>query len=126
MDATRDSQTKWSKLEGERHIPYGITFIWNLKHDTNEPIYKTETDHGHGEQTYGFQWWGRRGVDGEFGAGRCKLLHFEWISNEVLLYSTGNYIQFSETDHDGKEYRKECTYMYNWVICCTGEIGTML
>ena len=24
---------------------------------------------------------------------RCKLLCFEWISNEVLLYSTGNYIQ---------------------------------
>ena len=29
-------------------------------------------------------------MDGEFGVGRCKLL--EWISNEVLLYSTGNYI----------------------------------
>ena len=22
----------------------------------------------------------------------AKLLHFEWISNEILLYSTGNYI----------------------------------
>ena len=28
----------------------------------------------------------------EFGVGRGKRLHFEWISNEVLLYSTGNYI----------------------------------
>ena len=29
------------------------------------------------------------GVDWEFGVGRCKLLHLEWISNELLLYSTG-------------------------------------
>ena len=32
------------------------------------------------------------GMDWEFGVNRCKLLHLEWISNEVLLYSTGNYI----------------------------------
>ena len=27
----------------------------------------------------------RSGMDGEFGVGRCKLLHLEWISNGVLL-----------------------------------------
>ena len=36
----------------------------------------------------------------EFGFSRCKLLHLEWISNEVLLYSTGNYIQSLGIDHD--------------------------
>ena len=35
---------------------------------------------------------GESGMNGEFGVGRCKLLHLEWISNEALLYSTGNYI----------------------------------
>ena len=25
-------------------IPYDITYIWNKKYGTNEPIYKTETD----------------------------------------------------------------------------------
>ena len=30
------------------------------------------------------------GMDREFGVGRCKLLHLEWISNEVLLYNIGN------------------------------------
>ena len=30
--------------ERERQIPYDITYMWNLKYDTNEPIYKTETD----------------------------------------------------------------------------------
>ena len=32
-------------------------------------------------------------MDGEFGVSRCKLLHLEQISDGVLLYSTGNYIQ---------------------------------
>ena len=36
MDGTRD--TKWSKSERERQIPYDITYMWNLKHDTNEPM----------------------------------------------------------------------------------------
>ena len=36
---------------------------------------------------------GRSGMDGEFGIRRHKLLHLEWISNEVLPYSTGNHIQ---------------------------------
>ena len=30
-------------------------------------------------------------MDWELRVSRCKLLHLEWISNEVLLYSTGNY-----------------------------------
>ena len=30
------------KLERERQIPYDITYMWNLKYGTNEPIYKTE------------------------------------------------------------------------------------
>ena len=32
-------------------------------------------------------------MDGEFGVSRDTLLHLEWISNEVLPYSIGNYIQ---------------------------------
>ena len=32
------------KSERERQIPYDITHMWNLKFDTNEHIYKTETD----------------------------------------------------------------------------------
>ena len=43
MDGHRDYHTKWSKLERERQIPY-ITYVWNLKYDTNEHIYETETD----------------------------------------------------------------------------------
>ena len=30
--------------ERERQIPYEITYMWNLKYDANEPIYKRETE----------------------------------------------------------------------------------
>ena len=44
MDGPRDYQTKQSKLERERQIPYDITYMWNLKFNINQHIYKTETD----------------------------------------------------------------------------------
>ena len=62
------------------------------------------------EQTCGCQ--GGR-MDWEFGVSRCKLLDIEWINNKVLLYSTGNYIQYPLIKHNGKEYEKEYTYRYN-------------
>ena len=74
-----------------------------LKHGTNYSIYKKKqiTDmesrlavaKGEG---------GGNGIYREFGVGRYKLLHLEWISNGVLLYSTGNYIQSLGVEHDGR------------------------
>ena len=58
--------------------------------------------HRHGEQTCGCQGGeGASGMDWEFGVIRGKLLHFEWMSNEVLLYSIENCVQSLEIDHDG-------------------------
>ena len=44
MDGPRDYHTQQSKSERERQIPHDITYVWNLKYDTNEIIYETETD----------------------------------------------------------------------------------
>ena len=44
MDGPGDYHTKRIKSERERQILYNITYMWNLKSDPNEPIYKTETD----------------------------------------------------------------------------------
>ena len=44
---------------------------------------------------------GGSGLDWEFGVSRFKLLHLAWISNEILLYGTVNYIQSLVTEHDG-------------------------
>ena len=84
-------------------------YVESKKNGTDEPIYKAETD----SLTCGCQGGGRRsGMDWEFGVSRCKLLHLEWISKEVLLYSTGNSIQSPGIDHDGKEYKKNNVYIY--------------
>ena len=48
--------------------------------------------HRRREQTCGCQGGGRVGRAG-LGVCRFELWHLEWMSNEVLLYSTGNYIQ---------------------------------
>ena len=45
MNGPRDNQTKWSKSERERQIPYDITYMWNLKYDTNESIYEQKQIH---------------------------------------------------------------------------------
>ena len=57
----------------------------------------------HREQTCGCQ---GGGMDLKFGISRCKLLYVGWINNKVLLYSTGNYIQYPVINHNGKEYKK--------------------
>ena len=55
---------------------------------------------------------GRGGKHWEFGISRGKLLYIGWINNKVLLYSTGNYIQYPVINYNGKEYEKECIYVY--------------
>ena len=75
---------------------------------------KQKQTHRHREQTCGCQvGWGGGGMDWELGISRCKLLYIGWINNKVLLYSTGNYIQYPVISHHGKECQKLYTYMYN-------------
>ena len=48
-------------------------------------------------------------MDVVLGVSRCKLLPLEWISNEILLYSTGNYVWSLTMEHDN--VRKKNVYM---------------
>ena len=66
-------------------------------------------NYGHSEQTCGCRG-GGSGMNWEFGVNRCKLLTVEWTSNEILLYSTGNYIYLLRMEHDN--VRKRNIYMY--------------
>ena len=55
-------------------------------------------------------------MDWELGINRRKLLHIEWIDNRVLLYGTGNYIQYPEINHHGKKYKgRMCLYIYIYI-----------
>ena len=68
---------------------------------------KQKQTHSHREQTCCQSGGAGRGrMVWEFGISRCKLLYIEWINSKVLLYSTGNYIQYSVRNHNGKEYEK--------------------
>ena len=83
-----------------------ITYMWNLKYNTDEPVCETEAD----SQTYRKDWWLPRGrarggrIDWGLGVGRCKLLYIRWVNSKVLLYSMGNFIQSPGINHNGKEY----------------------
>ena len=48
-----------------------------------------------------------------FGVSGNELVYIEWISNKVLLHSTGSYIQYPVINHNGKEHEKRmCMYIY--------------
>ena len=66
------------------------------------------------------------GVEWEFGVSRCKLIHREQINNKVLLYSTGNYIQYPVINHNGKEFKKNVYICITESLCCTEKINTTL
>ena len=58
--------------------------MWNLKSDTNEFIYETETDVENRVVVVG----AGGGINS-----RYTLLYVKQINSKVLLYSTENYIQ---------------------------------
>ena len=79
------------KEKDKYHI---ISLILESNICTNEAFYRKETN----LWTWRTDLWlprgrGGSGMDWVLEVSRCKLLHLEWISNEILLYSTGNYIQ---------------------------------
>ena len=76
----------------------------NIQHKGTFP---QKENHEHGEQACGFPEGGRERV-WEFGGKRCKVLPLEWISNEIWLYSTGNYTQSLTMKHDN--VRKKNVY----------------
>ena len=80
-----------SKSERERLIPYDITYMQKLKCGKNNPTTKPGGGGG----------WS--GMDGELGVGRCTLLQLEQITDGVLMYSTGNYVQPLGLEHDRKK-----------------------
>ena len=97
----------------EKDIYYMISLICGISNMTQINIStKQKQTHRHRGQLWlprGRESGGRNGV----GVSRCKLVYIEWINNKVLLYRTGNYIQYPVINHNGKEYKKECMYMYN-------------
>ena len=114
VDTARDHHTRWVKPEREGPVPYDITYMRNLNHDTNEPVCGTETESQTQRRDCGCRGKGAgRKMELEVGVRRCKLLYIGWINNKVLPYSTENYIQYPGIKPSWKRiFKKECTYMY--------------
>ena len=88
----RKANTKWYHLYVETKIWHKWTYVQNrnnLRDIENRLVVGTGKGKG-------------RGMDREIGVGRCKLLHLGRINNDVLLYGTGNYIQFLWIEYDGR------------------------
>ena len=72
-------------------MPYDITYLWNLKDGTDDPIYKAETDHIQGDQTCGSQGGRRRDQDGRAVQGFwMQTVKFGMNRQWALPHSTGN------------------------------------
>ena len=78
----------FQKEKDKYHI---ISYMWILKRAPVILSTKRKETHRHAEQTCGCQG-GGSGMDGAFGVGRCRLFCLEWITDEDLLYSTGNLV----------------------------------
>ena len=91
---------------------------------THDLTYKTETDP---QRRRGCQGQGRGGgKDGESGISRCRVF-YKWMNIKILLYSTGNHMQYPTINHHGKEYWKSnaCVCIAE-SLCCTAGINTAL
>ena len=78
---------------------------------------KQKQSHRNREETCACQGEGLGGeMEWKVGFNRCKLLLIKWIDNKILLFSTENNIQYSMINQNGKEYKKECIYVYN-LLC---------
>ena len=77
-------------------------------------IYKTETDSENELMvTRGKTGWGV--IVTEFGMNRYTVLYLKWITNKVLLYSTGNSVQCYVAAWMGGESGGEWIHVYVWL-----------
>ena len=73
--------------------------MWNLKEKKDT---KQKQTHRHEKQTHGYLR-GKRGIQEEIGTNMYTLLDIkQTINKDLLLYSTGNYIQYLVMTCKGK------------------------
>ena len=66
---------------------------------------------------------GGSGIYEEFEVRRCKLLHLEWMSNEVLLNSIGNDSQSLGIECDEDNMRKRMCIHVDHTLYTTGPLA---
>ena len=74
MDEPIDYNTKWSKSYRESQMSYDLNYLWNIKNDTNELIYKREIDLQNRKK--------KQETKGERGEGK---VNYEYEINKYIL-----------------------------------------
>ena len=98
-------------------MPYGIGFLWNLEHGTNELIYKTEIF----SQTQKTNMVAKGGgINQEFEINIHILLYIKQINNKDLLYNISYTKDFIIT-YKRKESEIEYTCVCVCVCVCVSE-----
>ena len=89
-------------------------YVWNIKHGTNEPIHRKETDSQtsrtdlwilRGEGGSGMDWTGSLGWTD---ANSCFRMDKQWDPT----VQNRNYIQSLGIENDGRQYEKKNVYIY--------------
>ena len=122
LNLTRDFHIKWRKRKTntiwyQLYMESKIWHKWTYLQNRNRLMdIKNRLVVAKGEG-------GGSGMDGEFGVDRCTRWHLEWISNEILLYNTGNYIQslggrtrWMEDNMRKRIYIHTYICIYDWVF----------
>ena len=97
----------------QRQMSYNTTYMWDLKKNTNQIIYKTEIE----SQMQKTNLWlpkgsGKERINWEIGMDIYTLLHIKQVTNKDLLQSIGNFTQYSVMTYMGKESKKQWIYLY--------------
>ena len=71
----------------ERDKYHVISYMQNIKYGTNEHIYETDSQTQRTYFSLPSVW--VEEMDGMSGVSKCKLLHIDWINNEVLCIAQG-------------------------------------
>ena len=113
MDGPRDDHTD--------------TFMWNLKYDTDEPIYETEGD-SRSQRTGvwlpgGGEWRGGVGVRDW----QMQTITHRAETNKLLLHGTGNQNQDPAGNQNGGGYEEDCRHKgITKLLCCKAEVYTSM
>ena len=99
----------WYHLYVESKVWHTRPYLWNRNKltDTENRLVVTKGDEGGG----GMHW---------VRINRGKLSCISWIDNKVLLYSTGESIQYPMIK---KNYEKECMRTFQWLRLCASNAG---
>ena len=94
----------------DRLIPYDITYMWNLKYDTNELIYETETDSQTSRKDGWLPWGKRLGKGWSWRQGLVDVSFYMQDEQSPTVQHRGLYSISCDKSY-GKVYEKECIYV---------------